>query len=239
MIKCILIDDELPALRYLQTLCMQIEDIEIVKAYNRTDKFLNEHHKLDYNTCILDIHMPEMSGLELATELEHKAIIFSTAHKEFAADAFDLNAVDYMRKPYHFDRLQSALQKARNYLLQQQYAKVEGIEFNTALGKAMLVPNEILYIQVSQQDRRDKDIILQNGSSILVKNITLDTLVELLPTGQFCRINKRTIVSLSKVEAYSSQTVNVRYSGAEIITLSLSVSFKQDFSYNIQRFFSL
>lgn len=71
-------------------LCEQIPELEVVKAFNRTDLFLSEIDKIDFDLCILDIEMPRMNGVEIARLLKDKLIIFTTAHKEYAAEAFDL-----------------------------------------------------------------------------------------------------------------------------------------------------
>ena len=76
-------------------LCEQIPQLEVVKAFNRPDLFIEESSKLDFDLCILDIEMPQTNGIQIAELLKHKLIIFTTAHKEYAAEAFDLNAVDY------------------------------------------------------------------------------------------------------------------------------------------------
>ena len=66
MIKCVILDDELLAISYLKLLCEQIENVEVVKAFNDPKIFLNEIDSLDCNLCILDIEMPGMTGLQVA-----------------------------------------------------------------------------------------------------------------------------------------------------------------------------
>jgi len=103
-LKCLLLDDELPALSYLKLLCEELPDVEVVKVFNDGSKFLEAIKTLDFNVCILDIQMPQYTGLEIAQHLHNKHIIFTTAYKEFAAEAFDLNAIDYLRKPLQKER---------------------------------------------------------------------------------------------------------------------------------------
>jgi len=111
-LKCLLLDDELTGLSYLKMLCEQIPELEVVKAFNSPLKFFTELPKLDFDLCILDIEMPEMNGLQVANLLNGRPVIFTTAYKEYAADAFDLNAVDYVRKPLTKERLEKAVKKA-------------------------------------------------------------------------------------------------------------------------------
>ena len=80
-------------------LCEQLPELEVVKAFNNPEVFLSELPNLDFDLCILDIEMPQMNGMQVANLLNGKAVIFTTAYKEYAAEAFDLDAVDYVSKP--------------------------------------------------------------------------------------------------------------------------------------------
>ncbi|WP_291068553.1 LytR/AlgR family response regulator transcription factor [Empedobacter sp. UBA5924] len=97
-------------------LCEQMEDIEVVKAYVDPELFINEIENLDFDFCILDIEMPKINGLQIANLLKEKPFIFSTAYKEYAVDAFDLDATDYIQKPIKKERLQQAVDKVKKRL---------------------------------------------------------------------------------------------------------------------------
>jgi two-component SAPR family response regulator len=127
----LLLDDELVGLTYLKMLCEQIPEVDVVKAFNHPEVFLAEVPKLEFDLCILDIEMPGMNGLQIANLLNGKPVIFTTAYKEYAAEAFDLNAVDYVRKPVKKERLQQALLKAENRILNKNQDK-QFIQLNTA-----------------------------------------------------------------------------------------------------------
>jgi len=113
MIKCVILDDELLAISYLKLLCEQIDNVEVVKAFNDPKIFLNEIDNIDCNLCILDIEMPGMTGLQVAEIISgSKKIIFTTAYDQFAAKAFRISAVDYLLKPIDAADLQEAVKKA-------------------------------------------------------------------------------------------------------------------------------
>lgn len=230
MIRCIIVDDETPALSYLQALLQNLPQVELVKTFNNPKKFLEEFESLDFDTCILDIYMPGITGLEIAKKMTNKAIIFSTAYKDFAADAYDLHAVDYLRKPYQFARLAQAIDKAQHWLSKQSEINNDIVELNTALGKSRISSQNINYIYVADHDRRDKYIYLKDDSNILAKNISLDELLLLLPKGEFCRINRKTIISLSKISAYTAQSATIVINDKGITyQLPLSSTYKNDF----------
>lgn len=102
----------MPGLTYLKMLCQQIPELEVVKAFTEPEKLLREASTLDFDLCILDIEMPKMNGMHVAQLLKDKLTIFTTAYKKYAADAFDVDAVDFVPKPVTKDRLQVAVRKA-------------------------------------------------------------------------------------------------------------------------------
>lgn len=206
MIKCVILDDELLAISYLKLLCEQIENVEVVKAFNDPKVFLNEIGNIDCNLCILDIEMPGMTGLQVAELISgSKKIIFTTAYKEYAAEAFDLNVVDYVRKPIKKERLIQAFEKAADLLNNSQ--KKEYIEWNTNIGKSTIFTEQIAYIKTSEIDSRDKDIILKDGTIIVLKNMNFKSLLEMLPSKDFAQVNKKEIIALSSVKVLSTNEI--------------------------------
>lgn len=214
MIKCVLLDDELPSLGYMRSMCEQIGYVEVVKTFSDPTKLLKEVADLDFDLCILDIEMPGISGLEVAKILEDKLVIFATAYKEYAAEAFDMEAIDYIRKPIQKERLEKALQKAK-LLLEQRKANRAFIHVNSNKGKTLLYFKELLYITVADTDRRDKRAILQNNTEIILKNISFEELMSTLPENKFIRVNRQNIVAKSIIVAYTSENINTNLLDAE------------------------
>lgn len=229
-LKCVLLDDELPGLTYLKLLCDQLPTLEVIKAYNSPEKFLSEAKDVDFDLCILDIQMPGMNGLQVANLLRDKLKIFTTAYKEYAADAFDLDAVDYVRKPIQKDRLQQAVEKAvTRFDVENQ--KKDFIKLNTDRGKTLIFFNNIGFIKTSETDSRDKIAVLMDGSTLTLKNISFERLIKDLPSTQFCRVNKKEIISVKIVFAYSHNeiTSSLKDASGNSIKLSLTEIYKSDF----------
>lgn len=228
-LRCVLLDDEIPGLTYLKMLCEQLPQLEIVKAFNSPQKFLSELQNIDFDLCILDIEMPEMNGLQVAQLLKGKFVIFTTAYKEFAAEAFDLDAIDYVRKPVQKDRLKQAIEK----VVERQAARKSAgdfIQLNTDKGKTLIYFNQLGYIKSSETDGRDKLAVLRDGSSMMLKNISFESLSKLLPAKQFCRINKKEMVSIQIVVSYSyNEIVTSMVNNGKQLTLSLSEVFRPEF----------
>ncbi len=222
-----MLDDELPGLAYLRNVCEQIPDVEVVKAFNDSQKFVNEFPELDFDICILDIEMPVMNGLDVARNIR-KPVIFTTAYKEHAAEAFDVDAIDYIRKPIEKGRLEKALQKASRYL-EDKKNKEGHLLMNTNKGKSLIHFNRIAFITTSDTDKRDKCLYMKEGDKIIVKNISFDQLNAALPENSFCRINKKDIVALSCVRFYTHQEITVDLKNSSEVKMTLSENYKTDF----------
>lgn len=207
-----LLDDELPSLQYLKLLCQQIPDLEIVKSFISPKDLLAELPMLEYDLLISDIEMPGLNGLELADQLRGKPIIFITAYAEYAADAFDLQAVDYIRKPLKIDRLKQAIQKLLSIRGSKPIEEKNFVQLNTDQGKYLLYFDQIAYIQTSSLDSRDKIVRFLDQKEVTLKNISFDKLMEILPEMQFCRINKKEIISMNIISSFSHDEIKSNFS---------------------------
>lgn len=236
-LKCLLLDDELLGLTYLKMLCEQIPELEIVKAFDSPVTFLKETPNLDFDLCIIDVEMPDMNGLQVANLLKGKPVIFATAYKDYAAEAFDLNAVDYIRKPIKLERLQQAVQKAISQIGNKQQTKEKPFfQINTDKGKAILYFDKIAYIKTSETDSRDKVALLFSGEELVMKNISFDKLLEMLPSSGFCRINKQELLALKAVNVFSYDeiTTNLTLPKGKKLKLLLSENYRNDFLRKVE-----
>ncbi|EJL73026.1 LytR/AlgR family response regulator transcription factor [Chryseobacterium populi] len=227
MIKCVILDDELLAISYLKLLCEQIDNVEVIKAFNDPKIFLNEIDSIDCNVCILDIEMPRMTGLQVAELISgSKKIIFTTAYKEYAAEAFDLNVVDYVRKPIKKERLIQAFDKAKESVAGIQ--KKDFIEWNTNIGKTIIFTEQIAYIKTSEIDSRDKDIILNDGATIVLKNLSFKNLLEMLPAKDFAQVNKKEMIALSSIKVFSTNEIitTISLDGESFLKMQIGDTYK-------------
>lgn len=229
-LKCLLLDDELPGLTYLKMLCEAIPELEVVRAFNNPEQFRRELPALDFDLCITDIEMPGMSGLEIARLLSGKSIIFTTAYKEYAAEAFDLNAVDYVRKPVTRERLLQAVAKARDRQVVQRGGP-SFVQLNTDKGRALLYFDQLCYIRASEVDSRDKVARLADGSLLTLKNIPFKKLHRLLPDRDFVRINKKEIIAVKTVQVFSFDEITTTMTDAsgEPVKLALGEVYRPGF----------
>lgn len=222
-------DDEIPGLTYLRMLCEQFSFIEVERCFNSPELFLKERANLSFDICLLDINMPNISGIEIAQLLKDKIVIFTSAHPEFAVTAYELEALDFIKKPVTKDRLEKTLLKAQNFLSENK-SKKTSFSWNTNIGKSTIYFDEILFITTSEVDKRDKLIYLNNDNEFVLKNITIDKLLEFLPKKDFIQVNKSDIITKKIVQAHTADEIILKIKIPNIkTTITLGDSFKKNF----------
>jgi DNA-binding LytR/AlgR family response regulator len=211
-------------------LCEEMEALEIVKVFNNPEKLFEETTSIDFDLCITDIEMPGIDGLTLASRLQNKLVIFTTAYKDYASDAFDIDAVDYITKPVTKERLQKAVAKA----IDKQKSNLQNnafITLNTDKGKGIVYINQLAYIKSAEQDSRDKEAFLIDGSVVLLKNINFESLLQQLPKNLFCRVNKKEVIGIPKVKHYTHNeiTLALQDKTSGFIKVALSETYRVGF----------
>ncbi|MCH5720937.1 LytR/AlgR family response regulator transcription factor [Niabella hibiscisoli] len=191
---------------------------------------MKELPELEFDFCILDIEMPEMNGLQVASLLKGKPVVFTTAYKEYAAEAFDLDAIDYVRKPVKKERLQQAVDKVK-YRLESKSQGPRFVQLNTEKGKALIYFDQLLYIKTSEVDSRDKTALLADHSYLTLKNISFEKLQELLPKEDFVRVNKKEMIALKTVQTFLSDEITTKITEASgaFLKVVLSETYRKEF----------
>ena len=199
--NCLIIDDNPIARATLSHLAGEIPDLTIsCECCNAIDAY-NYLQKNEVDLLLLDIEMPEMSGLELTRNLQNKdiIIIFTTSKKEYALEAFELNVADYLLKPVATSRFLSAINKAREII----ESRKEDVQLNS---------DEFIFIRDSNIVRKLNldDILYAEAMGDYVKlhtpqklyaiHITLKNAEERLPSSRFVRIHRSFVVALNKIE---------------------------------------
>jgi len=178
-------------------------------------KFLNAFETLELlskeriDLIFLDIHMPKLIGKEMLRSLTHPPrVIFTTAHKDFAIEAFELDAADYLLKPISFERFLKAVNKVLqvNAPLAEASSSSNGFVYFRADRKMIKVfLEEILYLESYRDYVR---LHLEGGRELRVK-LTLNHVERMLPGNLFLRIHRSFIVSLSRITAFTRTDVEI------------------------------
>ena len=189
-INCVIVDDEPENLKYLQQIVEDINDVVIVKSFTDANSFLSDYKNISFDMCILDNHLPDGKGLELARSLTQKKIIFVSAHDISAYEAYDVNAIDVLKKPVDSYRLKYAIKKCRDKIMNEKGF----VLFATEHGKTRFKLEDIVYIETIT-DCPNKKIITKVGDTIKTGKLTFPEILQKLPADIFCQINASTILN--------------------------------------------
>ncbi len=209
MIKAIAIDDELPALQIIDIFCNRIDFISLEKSFNKPVDALKYINKYPVDLLFLDINMPSLSGLDLYRSIRQETmVIFTTAHSNYAVDGFDLNAIDFLLKPFTFERFLQAAQKA-----QQQQQLKNSLSVSTATfiyiradySLLKIDTNDILFIEGLDDYLK---IHLANQKPVVAR-MTLKSIVEKLPEENFQRVHRSYVVALNKITSLRSKMITI------------------------------
>ena len=222
-LRYIVIDDEQLSRKLIVSHAAKVDSLVFAGECSNAIDGANLLRKTRVDIIFLDIQMPELTGLEFIKTLKAPpAIVLTTAHREFAADAFELDVVDYLVKPISFERFLKAVNKLTLYHQANEPSEtpseVPGMIYVKADRKVFPVElGEILYIE--SLDNYVK-VHLRNRTITTRENIT--QFEAMLPSTQFVRIHRSFIVSRKHIESISSETVQI--SGKE---LPIGRAFKQ------------
>jgi DNA-binding LytR/AlgR family response regulator len=210
MTRCLIVDDEPVAQRIIASYLEEISEMEIIGSCQNAIEAMQRMQEHSVDLLFLDIEMPKVKGLDFIRTLSHPpAIILTTAHREFALDAFDLGVVDYLLKPIRFERFLQAIQKfqkERSSIREQFFSDLLLLRSDRKTYRVN--PSEILYIEGLSNYVRiflpDKQLTVYDSLSSMEKQ---------LPAA-FLRIHKSYIVNVQAMSAFSHECVEVH--GKEI-----------------------
>ena len=207
--RCIIVDDEPPAIKILENYITSLDQLEIVGCAKNAFEALDilNNHKVDL--MFLDINMPKLLGTQLIKTLPHPPkIIFTTAHKDFAVEAFELEAFDYLLKPISFERFLKSVNRFCNINSVQETALQQDLGFlyfrsDRKMVKVLL--EEILYIE-SFKDY----IVIHRDNKIKIKvKQSISSVERMLPQSIFLRIHRSFIISIKKITAFTNSDVEI------------------------------
>ena len=216
-IKCIIVDDEPLAIEVLRWLLTKFEFIDILAECKDTFQAFDALQEHDVDLMFLDIHMPEVSGLDFLKNLRSPpAVILTTAHREFALEAFELSVIDYLMKPISSSRLMKALDKFSRFRQAGKtgYQEEEVEKGNNTAGEFLVIRADRKSRKVFFQDidyiESIKDYVrIHTLSERIMTKMTLNEMESRVPAGSFLRVHRSYIVNVNKVTALTSHDVEI------------------------------
>lgn len=208
--RCIIIEDEPLAVKVLTDYIEQVPFLELQCTFKNAMLASDYLRGNSTDLIFLDIHLPKIKGITFLKALSKPpAVIITTAHHEYAVEGFELNVTDYLLKPFAFERFLSAVNKVKN-VRSETGSSAEGehkkdfIFLNVQKKKVKVLFSNIVYIESQREYVR----IVTSQKEFITRKST-NEIEKLLPPEQFKRIHRSFIVSISKIESYTAEYVEV------------------------------
>ena len=210
--KCIVVDDEPLALEVLKSHIQKIDTLELLGTCADAIEAFDFLSKNAVDLMFLDIHMPEMKGTDLVKTLTNPpAVVFTTAHREYAIESYDLNVLDYLLKPISFERFMQAVEKYNHQSLLAQevslHSKNGGDAYIYLREKNIIhkIPvKEIIYAESFGDYLK-----VYTTNRVVNSRCTITALEEALPENDFVRIHRSYIVAVNAVSSFSPVMVAI------------------------------
>lgn len=230
ILKCLVVDDEAPAIRLLESYIKKVPFLELTASSNNPIEALTIIEKEDLDVVFLDIQMPTITGIQLSKIINDKiAVIFTTAYPQFAIESYDLNAVDYLLKPFEFERFYQAILKVKPNKNKNSKTNTDEFIFIKTDGKnnfEKVFLKNILYLESLKNyvciHLLDKQIITYN---------TLKHFETELPKDDFIKTHKSFIVSIKNIVKTVSHSVTMLNKK----NLPIGETYKKDFFKKINK----
>jgi len=232
-VNCIIVDDEPMAREILINHLQKIEAITIVDSCKNAIEAFNVINLNKIDLIFLDINMPEISGLSFAKSINKNIkVIFTTAYREYAIDGFDLQAVDYLLKPISFERLLQAVNKFLDETITPIVENLSEVKFEKSDFIFVRFERKMVKIEFSEINYIESfsdylKIHLQDKT--IVTRETIGNIEVKLPQKEFIRIHRSFIVSMAKINSFTSEFIEV-----DKKAIPISRSYKKDVLFRLE-----
>ena len=226
-IRAIIVDDEPLAQNVIKQYAQKLPNLNIVDTCNDAicaHKVLQEN---DIDLLFLDINMPKLSGISFLKNLNNPPlVIFTTAYSEYALEGFELNAIDYLKKPFSFERFCKAFYRAEELVILKSQSKTvsHNVESQFLFIKANKKSVKINYETIFNRDKKGDYIKIHLPNEKLVTNLSMKKIFGLLPENKFFRTHKSFIIALDKIESVEGNLVTINKT-----KLPIGNSYRQEF----------
>ena len=213
--RCIIVDDEPLAIEAIQMHIEKFDSLKLVETCQDAFQAFEVLKRTSIDLMFLDIEMPEITGLDFIKSLKNPPkVILTTAYREYAIDAFDLNVVDYLLKPISFDRFMQAINKfyeqgSSDMLVPKDDSQSLERDINYIFVRSdkknvKISYDEILYIESIKDYVK---IVCKNRT--VISKLLISEMEEKLPTSSFLRIHRSYIIFIPNIEAFSHTHIDM------------------------------
>jgi DNA-binding LytR/AlgR family response regulator len=214
--KCMIVDDEPLARDLMRTHIEKLENFEIVADCHNAMKALSVLREKHVDLIFLDIQMPQITGIEFLKTLKHAPkVIFTTAYREYAIEGFELDVVDYLLKPITFERFLKSVNKYYQ-MCQDQVQVVPGASSEKFAEESFIYVKEnkkVIKVHLSEIryiEGFSEYVQIYTEKRKIITKTSMALMEEKLPAENFLRIHKSFIVPVSKIEAFTANTIEIQ-----------------------------
>ena len=207
MATCLIVDDEPLSRDVLRKYIAEVKDLQLLAECSNAVEATHQLNLRQIDIIFLDINMPGLSGISLARSLKvSPLIVFTTAYPEYAVEGFELDATDYLVKPYSFERFLKAVNRALDRLQENNSHVAEEGKILVKADKKLyaLLFSEILFME----DQGDY-IRIRTDHKNLVVHDTIKSFLATLPEQEFMRIHKSYVINLKRIEYIEGNQVRI------------------------------
>lgn len=204
-LRCIAIDDEPMALLIIEQFCRRKGGLELT-TFSEPIIGIEEIRRKEPDLVFLDIHMNSINGLEIADTLPEKCcFIFTTAYAQYALEGFNLDAVDFLHKPFSYERFTIAVDKAIRRIDSQRSLQSECLVVKQEYNNVNIPLSDILYIEALGNYVK---IFRKSGGHVLTRT-NLKAITDILPLHDFLRIHRSYVIPVASVVSFSRSKVEI------------------------------
>jgi len=207
MIKAIALDDEPLALLAIEKLCESVDFISLERTFTEPSEVTKYLLNFPVDLLFLDIKMPSVSGLAFYKAIKQDTmVIFTTAYSEYAADSYELNAIDYLLKPISLSRFKQATEKAidfHKYIRNKNHEQQNHIYIRSNYSLVKLHLSEIIYIE----GLSDYVKIYTKNQKVIMARMSMKTMLDKLPVNDFVRVHRSFIVPFNNITNVRNRTI--------------------------------
>lgn len=208
--NCIAIDDEPLALELLKKYIAQFPKLNLVHTFDDAIEGAEYLRKHRTDLLFVDINMPDLTGLDLVAGLEYKPlIIFTTAHKKFAHEGFELEALDYLLKPITIERFERAVNKAIEQFEFKKKSKSERSDSIIVRSEYKMIKIELADIEYIEAMEDYIKIHLLSSTHPVLTLMSIKGILEMLPSNQFSRIHRSYVIPNDRVKSIQNKKIRL------------------------------
>ena len=224
MIRALAIDDEPPALKVVENFCRRSGLVTLDKTFTKPHDALKHLQNYPVDLLFLDIQMPSLSGIDFYKAVKQDVmVIFTTAYSDYAVEGFNLSAVDYLLKPFTYDRFMQAVTRANEYYNYKHQGKTDTPQYLFIRADYSLVKvalKDIAYIEGLDDYLK----IYVGNERPIVARMTMKSILEKLPVNDFIRVHRSFIVPFQRIKNVRNKVISL-----DNVEIPVGISYEKAF----------